>query len=246
MGIGTLGFLSGFSKTALSGIQEREEADRQEKRDRLLAKLQQENAIKLKQMDIDDADAKIDEKLSVVDYASGKVILKSAKGKVLGERPITQAEQAEQDFTEKSRKLSLDKVSTDIAKTQNDITNDNSRTAALNAASYANARQSDASAGAERARAKSYSLDSAAAGGGSLDERASEKIYKLDKTLESLEKQGLPRAVAEQTVREAMLQAAALQRNGQAVSVDTLINDALQRQLAKAKKPETSWRMPRK
>lgn len=148
MGIGTLAFISGASKTALSGIQAREEEDRQKRRDELLSKLKLEGDIRLKEIDrgydLDDYNTKA---TSVVRGDGDEWVGYTAGGKEAYRRTMTKGEVEAAKRAAEAEKLAQDKIRADMA-------NDASRTAAQNAANYASAENSRASAATQRRAAR--------------------------------------------------------------------------------------------
>lgn len=116
MGIGTLAFISGASKTALSGIQAREEEDRQKRRDELLAKLRMEGDISLKELDRkydkEDADSKI---VSWVQGDGGEQIGLNSAGQERSRRKMTGPELAAAQDAARARALELQNTEVGIA-----------------------------------------------------------------------------------------------------------------------------------
>lgn len=121
MGIGTLGFLSGASKTALSSIEAREENDRKKKLAEDLEKLRREG----EKIARDDAKAEkakeVDDKLSTADYEKGVVTLRNSQGTVIGERPLTSAEREDRSYTSRKRALDLEGDEVSILNTRDTI-----------------------------------------------------------------------------------------------------------------------------
>ena len=123
MGIGTLGFLKGASKTALDSIDAREEAEREikkeEARQRLKAKLDQELALATV------TDKQYEERngvLWMVGYNSnGSKVENSERPASPYEIEKRKAEQAAAAYDTKKRSLDLQKIKADIANTWDTI-----------------------------------------------------------------------------------------------------------------------------
>lgn len=101
--IGLLGFAKGASKVALDRMEAREEADREIKKQEALERLRSETAKELADYN---RMHNPNEAMTSVDYESGKVTTRNAKGAVIGERAITAAEKAAEEA--RARKATLD------------------------------------------------------------------------------------------------------------------------------------------
>lgn len=149
MGVGTLGFLKGFSSTQLDSIDKREEAQREKDKVEMLERLRREGEQIAFNREQADRDAAVDDKLTQYDYANGTVTFFNGKNKELSKRPMTQAELDAYKAKEELEKLTLEGKRLD-----NDNTRARTATEGLQQANYR-------SMIADRAReAKQRSLDS--------------------------------------------------------------------------------------
>ena len=131
MGVGTLGFLKGFSKTQLDSIDKREEAQREKDKVEMLERLRREGEEIAFNRGQTDRDAAVDDKLTQYDYANGTVTFFNGKNKELSKRPMTQAE-----LDAYKAKQELDKLTLEGKRLYNDNTRARTATEGLQQANY--------------------------------------------------------------------------------------------------------------
>lgn len=149
MGVGTLGFLKGFSSTQLDSMDKREQAQREKDKLEMLERLRREGEEIAFNRAKDDRDAAVDDKLTQYDFANGTVTFFNGKNKELSKRPMTQAE-----LDEYKNKQELTGLTLEGKRLDNEYNKARTATEGLQQANYR-------SMIADRAReAKQRSLDS--------------------------------------------------------------------------------------
>lgn len=151
MGVGTLGFLKGFSSTQLDSMDKREQAQREKDKLEMLERLRREGEEIAFNRAKDDRDAAVDDKLTQYDYANGTVTFFNGKNKELSKRPMTQAE-----LDDYKNKQELAGLTLEGKRLDNENTRARTATEGLQQANY---RSMIADRGRE---ARQRSLDSAA------------------------------------------------------------------------------------
>lgn len=86
------GFVKGFTGQALDQMERRELAAAEEKKARMLEELRRETAREVALLQESLSDAEVDDKLSEVDYTTGKRILRNSEGKVIGQLAIPESD----------------------------------------------------------------------------------------------------------------------------------------------------------
>ena len=94
MGIGTLGFLKGASSTWKDSLDKREEAEREIAKIKMIEKLRREDEKIVHDRNVEEADSRIDEKLTKVDYDTGVRTYYNHKGVEIKKDTLTAAELA--------------------------------------------------------------------------------------------------------------------------------------------------------
>lgn len=95
MGIGTLGFIKGFTSTQLSSMDKREEFQREKDKLDILEKLRREGERIAAQRNFDNEDQKVNDNLTQYDYDKGTVTFFNGKRVELHTRVMTEAEKKE-------------------------------------------------------------------------------------------------------------------------------------------------------
>ncbi len=95
MGIGTLGFIKGFTSTQLSSIEKREEFQREKDKAEMLEKLRREGERIAAQRNFDNEDQKVNDNLTHYDYDNGTITFFNGKGRALSTKVMTEAEKKE-------------------------------------------------------------------------------------------------------------------------------------------------------
>lgn len=115
-----LGFLKGAATNQLDRLEKRDEAERQARKEELLAKVRLETQKDLADYEDLIASKKVSKDLSSADYDSGTYRMRNAKGEDIGERQLTQSERDAYAADQEKEKLGLENIRSQIADRESD------------------------------------------------------------------------------------------------------------------------------
>ena len=115
-----LGFLKGAATTSLDRLEKRDEAEREMRKQELLAKVRLETARDLADYEDLLASRKVDKNLSSADYDSGEFVNRNMKGEEIGRRTLTQDEITARATEQAKDTLALENVRSQIEDRKSD------------------------------------------------------------------------------------------------------------------------------
>lgn len=109
------GFVKGFSGTMLDDMKAREEAERQEKRDRMLEQLRRETAEEMLILQEKFDKRKVDKDLSEEDFTSGERIMRNEYGEEIGRSALPQSALQDRELGLTKERLGIENLRSTIS-----------------------------------------------------------------------------------------------------------------------------------
>jgi len=187
MGIGTYGFVKGFTGDLRDSIDKREESERDKQKSVFLENLRRETYTWQKDIDELYSAKNPDKDMEQIDYARGVKLLKNKQGDTIREIPLTASEREEYDLTTRGKRAQTSSLESTARYADRNAESGLARDRAAIGASNASADSSRASAAMSR-----KALDGSAGSGGTLDERAKELLYQNKAVEDDLIRAGIP------------------------------------------------------